>query len=335
MKAAQLLGILGLICCSDGLEMHCDIREGGAPCYGPLGGSLIIKLMEENTNIGQWTLKKDTKTILKWKEKFTSGNDKSRYFFGRQNGSLTIASLNTDDAGTYLLEGFNKDGKNISRRNVHIYVEAPVSTVRLTHQCLDNEARSVSCEAQGEGLSYEWMLDGQNLTDSQLQSGSSTAKAITLKGGVSGRLECLVSNNVSNQTAELQIEKCGLTPSISSLPTDTSMAPGPKNQTHIDNAGNLTIKDYWPILVGVLVAVVLLFAIGGAVVFIYRKKQKGSTDTQELTYADVSVVNHRGKRQHREAEEMVAYSEVRFAQQPARTARPREESPVYSVVQVR
>ncbi|XP_053735561.1 uncharacterized protein LOC128767492 isoform X3 [Synchiropus splendidus] len=250
MKAAQLLGILGLICCSDGLEMHCDIREGGAPCHGPLGGSLIIKLMGENTNVPKWTLKKDTITILKWEEKFKSGNDKSRYFFGRQNGSLTIASLTREDAGTYLLEGFDKDGNNISHRNFRIYVEA-------------------------------------------------------------------------------------LTPSVSSLPTDTSMAPGPKNQSQIDNAGNLTIKDYWPILVGVLVAVVLLLAIGGAVVFIYRKKQKGSTDTQELTYADVSVVNHRGKWQHREAEEMVAYSEVRFAQHPARTARPREESPVYSVVQVR
>ncbi|XP_053735560.1 T-cell surface antigen CD2-like isoform X2 [Synchiropus splendidus] len=302
MKAAQLLGILGLICCSDGLEMHCDIREGGAPCHGPLGGSLIIKLMGENTNVPKWTLKKDTITILKWEEKFKSGNDKSRYFFGRQNGSLTIASLTREDAGTYLLEGFDKDGNNISHRNFRIYVEAPVSTVRLTHQCLENGEQNVSCDALGEGLSYKWMLDGQNLTDSQLQSGSSTAKAITLKGGVSGRLACLVSNNVSNQTAELQIEKC---------------------------------EDYWPILVGVLVAVVLLLAIGGAVVFIYRKKQKGSTDTQELTYADVSVVNHRGKWQHREAEEMVAYSEVRFAQHPARTARPREESPVYSVVQVR
>ncbi|XP_053735355.1 uncharacterized protein LOC128767371 isoform X2 [Synchiropus splendidus] len=143
-----LFCFFGVFCCCDGLEMHCDIRGGGAPCYGPLGGSLIIKLMEVNTNIEIWNLKKNTITILRWRGgRFTPGNDKSRYFFGRQNGSLTIASLTTEDAGTYLLEGFDKDGYYISHRNFRIYVE-------------------------------------------------------------------------------------GLTPSVSSLPTDTSMPPGLKNQSH-------------------------------------------------------------------------------------------------------
>ncbi|MED6249042.1 hypothetical protein ATANTOWER_008577 [Ataeniobius toweri] len=43
------------------VETYCDGRQDGAQCYGVLGGTVLIKLMDNSSEIPTFNLKKDHK----------------------------------------------------------------------------------------------------------------------------------------------------------------------------------------------------------------------------------------------------------------------------------
>ncbi|KAK5925128.1 hypothetical protein CgunFtcFv8_017677 [Champsocephalus gunnari] len=92
----------------------------------------------------------------------------------------------------------------------------------------------------------------------------------------------------------------------------------------------------WPIMAGVLSALVLLLVVGVAVVCAQRKKtsnQPTDEDEQELTYAVVKIKQRSRRQLQQRAEPDVEYGQVKFSERPPPTADPTGEECVYAKVQ--
>ena len=55
-------------------------------------------------------------------------------------------------------------------------------------------------------------------------------------------------------------------------------------------------------------------------------------DDQELTYADVNIVQRPGRQMHQKAEMEVEYGQVKFSGRPQKTVQPKEDECVYAKV---
>ncbi|KAJ3587808.1 hypothetical protein NHX12_011404, partial [Muraenolepis orangiensis] len=61
---------------------------------------------------------------------------------------------------------------------------------------------------RGDALRYGWSLDGNQLVDTHLLSGSGATSHMTLKLGWSGVIKCSVSNDVSISTTSKTVSVC-------------------------------------------------------------------------------------------------------------------------------
>ncbi|XP_025752645.1 uncharacterized protein LOC102080282 isoform X5 [Oreochromis niloticus] len=176
----MLLGV------SHGVETHCDGRQDGAQCYGALGGSVDIQLMDSTSEIYKYQLLKNSLKILYViNNTIISNIIQSRSLFIPSNGRFRINNLSRNDS-------------------------APVSSVLLLSECLSQGEMRVSCSSEGgDSPQYSWTLDGRTLTDAELLSVNNESNIITLKQHVSGHLVCSVRNNVSNVSKEERISTCG------------------------------------------------------------------------------------------------------------------------------
>ncbi|KAI3351784.1 hypothetical protein L3Q82_020621 [Scortum barcoo] len=162
-----LLMLLG-VC--HGVETSCDGRQDGAQCYGALGGTVVLQLMDSASEIFRYN----------W-----------------------INRLSRTDGGEYTLTISDSNGRMTENRSLQLFIEAPVSSVLLVFECLSQGDMRVSCSSEGgDSPQYSWTLDGHTLTDAELLSGNNEAKDIILKQGVSGQLVCSVRNNVSEVSKE-------------------------------------------------------------------------------------------------------------------------------------
>ena len=59
---------------------------------------------------------------------------------------------------------------------------------------------------------------------------------------------------------------------------------------------------------------------------------KEEEDDQELTYADVNIVQRPGRQMHQKAEMEVEYGQVKFSGRPQKTVQPKEDECVYAKV---
>ncbi|XP_077958322.1 uncharacterized protein LOC144406315 isoform X2 [Gasterosteus aculeatus] len=200
--------ILGV---SHGVETHCDGRQNGTQCFGALGGTLVLQLMDKASEIHKYQWSKNRTIILEGNNNKTSFNRiENRSFFTPSNGTLRINNLIRTDGGKYKLETFGSDGKSSGSRVRQLTIQAPVSSVLLVHECLSHGERKVSCSSEGaDSPQYSWTLDGDTLTDSQLLGGNNETNIITLKQDVSGRLVCSVRNDVSSHSKEETVSTCG------------------------------------------------------------------------------------------------------------------------------
>ncbi|XP_044219286.1 uncharacterized protein LOC122990177 isoform X3 [Thunnus albacares] len=354
-----LVMLLGV---SHGVETYCDGRQDGAQCYGALGGTVVLQLMDNASEIFgyQWQ-KNKTITILRGrKDKIVSNEMKDRSVFTPSNGTFRINNLNRTDGAEYTLQTFDSKGTVLEQRTLQLSIQAPVSSVRLESECLSQGEMRVSCSSEGaDSPQYSWTLDGHTLTDAQLLSGNNETNNITLKQDVSGRLVCSVRNHISNVSKEEKISTCGFIFINCTLPngtnisqwvfsanntlcidptttptmiTDITASPvgketgiivsiKPSNQT-VTNSSNDDPWYIYIILAGVLSALVILLMVGVAVVCRQRKKQNNKPkeeDDQELTYADVKIVQRPGRQMHQKAEMEVEYGQVKFSGRPQQT----------------
>ncbi|XP_070819512.1 uncharacterized protein [Chaetodon trifascialis] len=335
-----LLMLLGLC---HGVETSCDGRQNRTRCYGPLGGTVVLELMDNASEIFRFIWSNKTTKILIWRNNTILANQiANRSSFTPSNGTFRIKDLRWTDGGEYTLTMFDSKGKNMKPLTLQMIIQAPVSSVRLVSECLSQGEMKVSCSSEGgDSPQYSWTLDGHTLTDAQLLSGDNESENITLNQDVSGQLVCSVSNNVSRVWREETISTCGF------IFIDCTLSNG----THISQwvleanntlcikpttASTTTTEDYLSIMAGVLSALLILLIIGAAVVCTHKKKQnnkpKEKEDEQELTYADVSIVQRQARQVQPRAETEVEYGQIKFSQRPRRAAEPTGDDCVYAMV---
>ncbi|KAM6952516.1 hemicentin-2 [Lycodopsis pacificus] len=330
-----------------GVETYCDGRQNGAQCYGPLGGTVVLQLMNKAsaTHKYQWW-NKSTVILAGRMNNISSNLIENRSSFTPSDGTFRINKLSRTDGGEYRLRTFDSDGTQSENRALQLTIQAPVSSVLLVSGCLSQGEMKVSCSSEGaESPQYSWTLDDHALTHSELLSGNTKTNSITLKQHVSGTLVCSVKNNVSSNSTEVKISTCGY----------IFINCTPPNGTHISQwvfAANNTLciepttapttitatsaeKDYLKITAGVLAALLLLLVVGVAVVCSQKKKKKNKPkeeDDQELTYADVKIMQRPGRQMQQSAVPEVEYGEVKFSERPRQSARPAEDECVYAKV---
>ncbi|XP_025767836.1 hepatocyte cell adhesion molecule-like isoform X3 [Oreochromis niloticus] len=206
-----VVGLLLMMCgVSHGVETYCDGRQDGAQCYGALGGTVNIQLMDSTSEIPRYQLSKNSLKILDVKKKNVITKIKEqRCLIFPGNGTFRLSNLKRNDSGSYTLQTFNSDGRTSGEWTLQLFIQAPVSSVLLVSECLSQGERRVSCSSEGgDSPQYSWTLDGRTLTDAELLSVNNETNIITLKQHVSGCLVCSVRNNVSNVSKEQKISTC-------------------------------------------------------------------------------------------------------------------------------
>ncbi|XP_067455219.1 uncharacterized protein [Thunnus thynnus] len=331
-----LVMLLGV---SHGVETHCDGRQDGAQCYGALGGTVVLQLMDSASEIFKykWNKTKTTTILIVRNNTILSNEMKDRSVFTPSNGTFKINNLIRTDGAEYTLQIFDSNGQMSGQRTLQLSIQAPVSSVLLDSECLSQGEMRVSCSSEGaDSPQYSWTLDGHTLTDAQLLSGNKETNNITLKQDVSGRLVCSVRNHISSVSEEKNISTCGFIFINCTLPDGTNISQwvfSANNTLCIDPTTTPTMitdkltssvehEKNLPILAGVLSALVILLMVGVAVVCRHRKKQNNKPkeeDDQELTYADVNIVQRPGRQMHQKAETEVEYDQVKFSGRPQKT----------------
>ncbi|XP_044219478.1 uncharacterized protein LOC122990270 [Thunnus albacares] len=354
-----LVMLLGV---SHGIETYCDGRQDGAQCYGALGGTVVLQLMDNASEIFgyKWNKNKTTTILSGRNNTIVSNTMMDRSVFTPSNGTFRINNLIRTDGAEYTLIIFDLNGRDSGQWTLQLSIQAPVSSVRLDSECLSQGEMRVSCSSEGgDSPQYSWTLDGHTLTDTQLLSGNKETNNITLKQDVSGRLVCSVRNHISSVSKEEKISTCGFifinctlpdgtnisqwvfsanntlcidpTTTLTMITDTTASSVGketgitvsikPSNQT-VTNSSNDDPWYIYIILAGVLSALVILLMVGVAVVCRHRKKQNNKPkeeDDQELTYADVNIVQRPGRQMHQKAEMEVEYGQVKFSGRPQQT----------------
>ncbi|XP_029368949.1 T-cell surface antigen CD2-like isoform X3 [Echeneis naucrates] len=369
MKAVVGL-LLMLLKVSQGVETQCDGRQDGAQCYGAVGGTVALQLMDSAVGLFRYSWKfNNTKTIFTRRKNTPVNLTDDRYSFTPSNGTFRMNNLRRSDGGEYTLNIFDSNGTNTEKRTLQLVVQAPVSSVRLVSECLSQGEMRVSCLSEGgDSPQYSWTLDGHTLTDAELLTGHNETNNITLKQHVSGRLACSVRNHVSDVLKQQMISTCGFTfinctsdgkhisqwvfaanntlciePTTASITSPESSTMGKEtgltesstftafNQTMPNTRSNL---QWYIMMAGVLGALVFFLVVGTtAVVCIQKKKKtnlpKEETDEQELTYADVRILQRQGLQVKQREEVEVEYGQVKFSERPQQIA---DDDSVYAKV---
>ncbi|XP_073342413.1 uncharacterized protein [Pagrus major] len=363
--------LLMLLRVSHGVETYCDGRINGAQCYGALGGTVVLRLMDSTSEIHIYQWVKNKTVILSGRKNHILSNQiENRSSFTPSNGTFRINNLSRTDGGEYALQSFNSTGQQLDPLILQLNIQAPVSSVLLVSECLSQGEMRVSCSSEGgDSPQYSWTLDGHTLTDTQLLSGNKDSNNITLRQDVSGQLVCSVSNHVSSVSKEETISTCGfifincfyngthisqwvpeanntmcIESTTAPTPTTEGKEPGitvsNKPSTNNTSTGQTLpphIKaEHWYMMAGVLVVLVILLVVGVAIVCAHKKRQnnkpKEEDDEQELTYADVRIVQRQGRRVQQRAEAGVEYGEVKFSERPRQVAQPAGDDCVYAMV---
>ncbi|XP_078116849.1 uncharacterized protein LOC144524450 isoform X2 [Sander vitreus] len=126
-----LVMILGV---SHGVETYCDGRQDGAQCYGALGGTVVLQLMDNASEIFRYiwstktTIKANTTTttttILSWRNNMIVINAiANRSFFTPSDGTFRINNLSWTDGGEYTLQIYASDGQVSERRTLQLTIQ--------------------------------------------------------------------------------------------------------------------------------------------------------------------------------------------------------------------
>ncbi|XP_017279597.2 T-cell surface antigen CD2-like isoform X2 [Kryptolebias marmoratus] len=342
--------MLMLIAVCHGVETSCDGRQDGARCYGALGGAVDLQLMDAS-EIKRFQWKKGGTLILQWKNNQIMSNIiENRSLFIPSNGTFRINNLSRNDSGEYKLVIFDSNGTETGQRTLQMLIQAPVSSVQLVSECSSQGHMKVSCSSEGgDSPQYSWTLDGHTLTDSELLFRNNETNIIVLRQNVSGRLTCSVRNHVSNLSKQLLWDQpvaadCGFIfinctsngTHISEwvFKENNTLCVEPTTTTTTTTTGPHSTVEQLPIVAGVLSALVICLIVGIAVICTQRKKTKNNAeeDDQELTYADINIVQQRGRRaEQRAMEEEVEYGQVKISTRP-RQSEPVMDDTVYAQV---
>ncbi|XP_047196576.1 uncharacterized protein LOC118112525 isoform X1 [Hippoglossus stenolepis] len=300
-----------LLAVSHGVETKCDVRQkDGAQCYGPLGGTVFLQLKDRVPE--RFTIDKNNKTILRWKNNEISQNiNEVKYSFTSNDGTFRINNLIRSDTDEYTLLIHNSSGVLLEERTLQLSIQAPVLSVRLVSECLSQGEKRMSCSSEGgESPQYTWTLDGRTLTEDKLLSGNYETDSITLRQEVEGDLTCSVKNHVSHLQKQKSISTCGfifinctdsngtrisqwvfaanntLCDELTTTPTAADTTVGKKTAVTVSlkpsiniTSSNQTVTSFFRdvpwfiVMAGLLAALVVLLVVGGAVIYALKKKK--------------------------------------------------------------
>ncbi|XP_069027737.1 uncharacterized protein [Embiotoca jacksoni] len=215
---------------------------------------------------------------------------------------------------------------------------APVSSVLMDSECLSQGEMKVSCSSEGgDSPQYSWTLGGRALTDAELYSENKEENSITLKQHVSGRVACKVWNHVSSVSKEEDIINRGFI-YINCISDGTNITQWvfPANNTLCIQSTTVTsATDALPIMAGVLSALVIFLVVGVAVTCALKKKKnnkpKEGEDDQEVTYANVRMVQRQQRQVEQRGKVEVEYGQEKFSERPRQT-QPAGEDCLYANV---
>uniref|UniRef100_A0A672J089 Immunoglobulin V-set domain-containing protein n=1 Tax=Salarias fasciatus TaxID=181472 RepID=A0A672J089_SALFA len=105
-------------------ETLCDGRKDGAVCYGALGGTVVLQLVDDASEIPRYEWKKEKAIILKVRNSVVISNKvDERFVFTPSTGTLMINNLNRKDSGIYTLVLFDKDQKISEQRTLNLSIQ--------------------------------------------------------------------------------------------------------------------------------------------------------------------------------------------------------------------
>ncbi|XP_056456134.1 uncharacterized protein LOC130390298 [Gadus chalcogrammus] len=288
---AVLLLLIGV---TDGVKTFCNATQPHitTQCFGSLGGTVEVLLPTKTSQNDTYLLKKNNVPTLS--ERIQTN---IRYSFNVSTGIFTIKDIDRTDNGEYSIEVHDTTGKLVASTKCYLTIEAPVSSPLLSRECLSRGQQRVSCSAGGDGLHYSWSLDGLPLNGTRLPPGPGNASDVTLEVGRSGLVTCSVRNNVSHAAANITLSVCDV---------------------------------YVLIIAGSLSAMALLLIV---VLGVYcakkNKTSKDTTEAEDVTYADISVLQRQGQRRE-QGEGEVEYGQVKVAPGPRRTLETNVDECVYA-----
>ncbi|KAM8732525.1 uncharacterized protein AB9X84_024537 [Acanthopagrus schlegelii] len=285
-----LLMLLGV---SHGVETYCDGRQDGAQCYGALGGTVILRLMDSASEVFRYAWSNETRLIMQGTKNMIVYNLlENRSSFTPSDGTFRINDLIGTDGGQYTLRLLDAFGSK--PRTQQLTFQAPVSSVLLVSECLSQGEMRVSCSSEGgDSPQYSWTLDGHTLTDAQLLSGNKDSNTITLRQDVSGQLVCSVSNNVSQiSTCGFRFTDCSLSKGMHVsqrvLVTSQTQCTDPTTAPTSITVTEVSTVDQSLLICVLRAAVVILILIGITVYFVRKKKKykkaEGSAVPEEMDY---------------------------------------------------
>lgn len=372
--AGLLLLFLSLCCVGYGVETSCDGRQNNTKCYGPLGGSIVIQLLNHTSRTSRFRWYFNSTVILEMSRgKYVANKLKEGSVISNEN--ITLHNLNWNDAGNYTLELINSEGVRTDKWILQLMIQAPVSSVWMTPQCLSQGETKVSCQslAGDSPFQYSWSLDGVPRDSSE-----NDLPSITLEQGKSGFVVCNVSNYVSTASAGQTIYGCvfvnctlnngtdisnwlpggadencsktttpGTTPTSSAGGKEPSTTVSNKPSTNITTSSQTTSNTTdapWYIthmttMAGVLSALLILLMLAVAVVCVHKKrhvnKGQGSTQVKDEQELTYADVNIlKARKVPQKTEEDVEYGQIKISERPRQIAEPKEDECVYAKVRV-
>uniref|UniRef100_A0A3B3CIB9 Immunoglobulin V-set domain-containing protein n=1 Tax=Oryzias melastigma TaxID=30732 RepID=A0A3B3CIB9_ORYME len=97
------------------------VIQNGAQCYGALGGSVSIQLMDDFTEIHRYKLfKNKTVVMLGGKDKKPDSIMNNKYSFIPSNGTFWINNLSRNDSDEYRLRTLDTNGKLTSIHSLQL-----------------------------------------------------------------------------------------------------------------------------------------------------------------------------------------------------------------------
>lgn len=106
------------------METHCDGRQNGTQCYGALGGTVVLQLVDSASEIYKLVWSKKRGTVLVLSKGTTVYNViATRSVFTPSDGTFRINNLSRTDAGEYTLEIFDSNGRRTELRILQLIIQ--------------------------------------------------------------------------------------------------------------------------------------------------------------------------------------------------------------------
>ncbi|KAL7861118.1 hypothetical protein AOLI_G00174670 [Acnodon oligacanthus] len=199
---------------------------------------------------------------------------------------MIISSAEKSDSGRYTLQTFDSSGTGRGVYHLQLVIEAVVSSVTVTDNCLSIEKRKVYCSSDGENVHYNWTLPHTH----QLADGNQT---LLLEKEARGSVTCHAQNHVSHEHKAIDLKQC---PDPTTVTTTATLRTKVTPRTQSGKGTSLAVTDHTSnsqvhlrfqnlvfVFVQVLEIIILLSLLGGFHIYarIQRKRTSRAKESKE------------------------------------------------------